>query len=208
MPKYYRENNKEWLQYYAVGEKPTGEVSHSGEDYYPRASVDISKPHSTPNFYHSSDGGLHPMEYGEEPDTLWTHYPAKISGAFSHTSMRHTIPVMIAMAKMQYPDLVASSDLSKHSSRLAQRGIERGLIRGHETNPDARVTNNIEFDDFGNRVAEDMLRSGYYEPHKMQDYEVTEARGYLRDMLRPRKAHTNVMGGPQFEHPQLPEVEW
>lgn len=207
MPRYYRESSPEMIIYKAIGDKPTGEVTWSGEERYPRASVEVDRSRFTPNFY-PAHGGLHPVEYYDPPDTLWTYHPATISAAFSHSTTRHTIPVMLSMAKQEYPDLSAPYDLSKHSSRLARKGIEMGLIRGHESNPSAAVTNNIDFDDYGNTVSADMLRSSYYEPHRMSDTDVNEARANLRDMIRPRKEHWNVMDSPQFDHPQLPGVDW
>lgn len=76
----------------------------------------------------------------EEPDTLFTHIPGTILSAYAHPNMRHTMPTLLAMAHMEHRMLQPSEILSKHSSRLAKWGQERGLVVPNPENPYADTT--------------------------------------------------------------------
>jgi hypothetical protein len=81
---------------------------------------------------------------------LFTPTPAttKVDAAFSHTSMRTTVPIIGAYFHQKYGDLTASDDLSEHSSRMARHAERMGLpIKRNKDNPDLEVTNNFDFRD-------------------------------------------------------------
>lgn len=207
MPKYYRNAYPNYTSYGTVGEKPTGETDYYGDDLYPLAEIGVQASKFTPNWEWHNNKLQHINELwdpDDAPDTLFQHHPAVVKTAYSHSSMRHTIPVLGMMAKMEFPDMVASDNLSPHSSRLAQKGMELGIVGGHEDNPYADPTNDIDFNDRGSSVTEERSRLGPEVPA----YTVKAARGNLKNILRPRKEHRDVMGSDQFDHPKLPGVDW
>lgn len=180
---------------------------------YPKAHISIFKPFSLPNFY-PAPGGLKPTSdfaASKSPTTLFTDYPAEIEEAFSHTSMRHTVPTLLGLAKNRYHVLQAPENLSPHSSRLVKRGEKMGAVMVNPDNPTAEVMNDGSFSDADNLAYTSQLEnpSSRIGPDKqVSDIDVQNARNTVREILRPRKEHRNVMTGPQFEHPRLPGVDW
>lgn len=206
MPKYYRNSYPNYTKYWAVGDKPTGETDYDDNDLFPSAEIGVQASKFTPNWEWHNNKLQHinePWDPDDVPDTLFHHHPAVVKSAFSHSSMRHTIPVLGMMAKMEFPDMVASDNLSPHSSRLAQKGMALGIVGSHEDNPYADPTNDIGFNNRGSSVSEGYSTSDQEVPA----YTVKEARGNLKNILRPRKEHRDVMGSDQFNHFKLPGVD-
>lgn len=179
---------------------------------YPKAYISIRKPVSHPNFY-PAHGGLNPAPFfeGEPPTTLFTDSPAEIEEAYSHTSMRHTVPTLLGLAKNRYHVLQAPENLSPYSSRLVKRGEKMGAVVVNPDNPTAEVMHLGSFSDADNLAYTSQLEnpSSRIGPTKrVPDTDIQNARNTIREILRPRKEHRNVMTGPQFDHPRLPGVDW
>lgn len=217
MPRYYRQPDPEYgrTEYVAVGDTPSNPYFDFDDEVdYPTAKVTVKHPSFEPNF-RSSPGGLDRDSWlktvGIEPDTLFSETPAEISSAFSHTSMRHSVPMLLAMAKREFPDVRPSSNLSPYSSRLTRKALDKGLVNPNDINPEAEIRNSADFDDTGNVVSGDMV-DGIYglfaEENIVPDIDVAATRHSLRHMLRPPKPHM----GPQFDKhhgmDQIPGVDW
>lgn len=88
---------------------------------------------------------------------LFVHKPAVITDAIAHPGMKAYIPTLAGLAVNEYKgDIMASPDLSVHSSPLAKKGIEAGLLKPHPLNPRAEPTNEIDYedlDDYGNEFS-------------------------------------------------------
>lgn len=100
---------------------------------------------------HMSGEGYHPDVVESEKDIqrntpqMFYTEPAEVTGLFADPSMRHTVGTLGGLALNQFgKTLHASGSLSKHSSRLVQRGVEAGVIKTHPTNPFGDVTNAID----------------------------------------------------------------
>ena len=126
----------------------------------------------------------------------------RITGAGSHSTLRHNVPVMGAYLNLKYGDLTASGDLSVHSSKLFRSAKEKGFpVRANEYNRRAEVTNDIDFSDEAHAIwPEEIHEYGTEIP----SIAVRAANRHLRNTLRgePKKAM-----GPQFTQLQLPGVE-
>lgn len=84
-----------------------------------------------------------------KPDTLFEHIPSSITitNMMADPSMSHTAMTLAAMAKRDFKaeKIVASGDLSVHSSPLVQNAVQRGLpVETSASNPDAHVTNDVD----------------------------------------------------------------
>lgn len=130
---------------------------------------------------------------------------ATVTSAFSHTKMRHTIPIMAAMAHQQWGTLTASEDLSPHSSRLVKKAKELNFpIKTSEENPKADITNSYGFYDSENVQWE---HHGPYSGFKeITEDQVRSAKQHLRDIRSLAKPKPKAMG-PQFTQMQLPGME-
>lgn len=141
------------------------------------------------------------VETDEPAETLFTEVPASIEYAISTKSMRHTFPTLAGLALNANPNLTFSSDLSRHSLRLARKAPEGSVVI-----PDLpdQPTNNMSF------FEELPSRSG--EP--VPESEVKAARQTIRGILRPGKGATTataataakkgLLQGHQFGDQQIP----
>lgn len=84
-----------------------------------------------------------------QPETLFEHTPSSITitNMMADPSMSHTAMTLSALAKRDFKadKIVASGDLSVHSSPLVQNAVQRGLpVETSASNTDAHVTNDID----------------------------------------------------------------
>lgn len=128
------------------------------------------------------------------PDKLFeqTESPAiHIGGMFADPSMKTAALTLTGMAYDQHnrDTIEASHDLSRHSSRLVQKAMKRGMpVVGEVSNPTAKVTNTVGFTPLTMSVRKyndeivldpDVRRS--------TPEEVSRGKGAVREMLRSTK---------------------
>lgn len=136
---------------------------------------------------------------------MFTDYPQEntVNSAFSHSTMRHTIPIILAHAHQNLGSLTASDDLSEYSSRMVKRAREKGFpINVSEDNPNAIATNDYTFDDNFNKTS-------FPEPQgfrKLSNAEVRSAKMHIRTM-RGKGPTAPAHMSPQFEQLRLPGME-
>jgi hypothetical protein len=136
---------------------------------------------------------------------MFTDYPQEntVQSAFSHSTMRHAVPVILAHAHQNLGDLTASEDLSEHSSRMVKRAREKGFpVAMNVDNPNAVVTNDYTFDD-------DFNKTSFTEPtgfRKLSNAEVRSAKMHIRTM-RGKSPKAPAHMSPQFEQLRLPGME-
>lgn len=141
---------------------------------------------------------------------MFTTTPEKhtVNSAFSHSSMRHTVPIILAHAHQNLGSLTASDDLSEHSSRMVKRAREKGFpVNLSEDNPDADVTNDYTFSDDSNVTS--LNNPENY--RKLSNAEVRSAKMHIRTMrgkgLSAPNQSTPSHMSPQFEQLRLPGME-
>jgi hypothetical protein len=79
---------------------------------------------------------------------MFINRPAIITDAITHPFMKSSVVTLGALAsKDAGGNIMASPDLSVHSSRLTQKAMKSGLVRPHPANPTAKAVNDIELDD-------------------------------------------------------------
>lgn len=156
--------------------------------------------------------GIRDLKKGTSELFSSTPGEATVTSAFSHTKMRHTVPIMAAMAHQQWGNLTASGDLSPHSSRMVRKAKENKLpIKTSSDNPTASVTNSYGFDDSSNIKWE---HHGPYSNYKeIPESEVQSAKQHLKDLFSFTKPQPTAVEpkpkpmGPQFTQMQLPGME-
>ena len=120
--------------------------------------------------------------------------PAEVTGLFADPSMRHTVGTLGGLALNQFGKTLRASDsLSKHSSRLVQRGVEAGFIETHPTNPFGDATNAIDHREVMETHALDSptgtTPGGYDFKNEHQEIpkpRLDAARKTIHGMLRPK----------------------
>ena len=88
---------------------------------------------------------------------LFAHKPAVITDAIAHPDMKTHITTLGGLAINDFKgDIMASPDLSEHSSPLVKRALNAGLLKPHPLNPTAEPVNYISYDDlddYGNEFS-------------------------------------------------------
>lgn len=105
------------------------------------------------------------------PDTLFTHVPPRVSWASANTGFGAKVVIGMGIAAHEMGEApIPDEDLSATSSRISQKGIERGYIQPNTENSEALQTNTIEPEDSVNyglvthnhsKVSEDTVRAGW-----------------------------------------------
>lgn len=131
-----------------------------------------------------------------------TPQKAEVWSAFSHSRMRHMIPLMGALVYQEHGDLTASNDLSRHSSRLTKHAQAKGLpLQTSKGNEKAEITNSYSFDD-------PMMVSWEGQPTNIGSKEIPNG---MRSAKMAYKALRGVQSAktssPQFEQLRLPGME-
>lgn len=152
------------------------------------------------------------------PDTteFFTHHPKStmVDLAFSDPSMRHTMPTIGAYFANKYGELTISGSLSKHSSKLSRNALDRGLpVTPSVSNPDVEVTNDHTFNAMSAEIPRNWPKVSETAPipdqevrREIPDYEIKEAKNYLREALGRKKPLSNQFND-HVDHPQLPGME-
>jgi hypothetical protein len=140
-------------------------------------------------------------------------YPrqAEFFSLFSDPSMRHTVGTLAGLAINQFgPRIRASSSLSKHSSRLVQRGMEAGVVGEPTMNPSGEANNSFDFEpvtEIRSMESPTGTRPAWYDaPGKeISKPRVDDARRTVHGLLRPKTSPEQF--GPFLPDPQLPGME-
>lgn len=218
MTRYYSSNYRgRQRRYIAISENP---IESPDGLLYPRAEVIINhEPASAvPNFDQSlrnvprgSNAFAYSFErYSEnktQPELFHTKQPTTtIYGTFAHSSMRHTIPIMLSYDHMLHnPSYVASSNISKHSQKMLIHAKELGFpVQSSPLNQSDSVLNNMDFNDEG------MVRVGttgaYMGETEIPAEKMQDAKKHYRVLSSSRRSTSKVMS-PQFEQLSLPGME-
>jgi len=131
---------------------------------------------------------------------MFMHQPSKIVGLYADPTMRHTVSNLLGLALSNAgPGAMASDELSSYSSRIVQRGIDAGLVRGHPRNPDAQATNTIPLMTKASWVHEGVPESDFTGEKltPVSDEELGAGKRLMRDALRGGSRHGQL--SPQFE---------
>lgn len=142
---------------------------------------------------------------------MFTPDPASttVGGAFSHSTMRHTVPMMASYLHQKYGSLTADADLSEHSVKMTQHAEKLGLpVTRNRENEDLSITNDYDFDDEDMTMSANNLRltqkqSGWQE---IPDSTMRSAKQHYRE-LRGIGKNTPKPLSNQFNQPQLPGME-
>lgn len=145
------------------------------------------------------------------PETLFATSPEQhvIDKAYADPSMKHTIPMLGAMAHMDINKdggshkLIASHSLSSYSSPLTQNAVKRGLpIQTHEHNPEALVRNQEVFRNMA--ASPNEMDTRYKQSKALSETQVGEIRSHLKGMLRGEPIRNVTVNAPKFRQPTLP----
>jgi hypothetical protein len=133
-----------------------------------------------------------------QPETLFTETPSsmEITNMVSDPSMSHTAMTMVSLAKrdLRTDKIIASDDLSKHSSKLTKNAIAMGLpVETHENNSNARQTNTIAKGPRAIRVGSQDNPWGFDQDETViSEEDVKGARQDLRTMIRGDRKMRNT----------------
>jgi hypothetical protein len=197
------------VQYSAVGSTNVGTNSWSKEHpEHPvaRLSAIVRRGHTIPNFNFSNNQSLPTGDsnsnelFTTEPDTL------QVSSVFSHTKMRHTVPIMAAHLHQQFNlPITADDDLSKHSSSMVQHAQKIGLpVVGGSRNPKAVPTNDFTFSDYQFTAMHDEKPLPGFT--RIPEQEIKSAKHHFRELRSIGRATPKPLS-PQFDQPRLPGME-
>jgi hypothetical protein len=128
-------------------------------------------------------------------ETLFDTHPEqlKVKELFADTKMDIPAMNLVGIAKSKYPNaaIVPSNDLSVHSSNLVKNAVNRGLISPNPNNPDADITNNVDYNERSRRTLGAVPRE-YSELGLMLSPDaVDKGKQEVRKMLRANKPTRN-----------------
>lgn len=177
---------------------------------HPAAEVDMDKGYYEYNSDHYDVNDRMSGDYydeGTDQMRLFNMRPAKISYAFSDHSLRSRVPTLLGMAINDAKDagfgLTYDDSLTAHSSRLAKRGMAKGILTRNPNNPlaygdewDAEDLDTHEY-----LIDKRTLRSA----NPADPNTISRSKETIRDLVRSGRPAKHM--GPQFKHPDL-DIEW
>ena len=204
MAKYLKKSNLVNSRYYAIDDKNPlyggwlrtadvklnhGEVTYPDDDPTNRINSNV-KPGENLELFHQT--------------------PSSIDSLFADGKLRAHIPNLLGLAVNKANEiglgLTYSSDLSPHSSRLARRGMEIGVVSQNPDNPKAENVNDIGEEGAHNYTH--VTSPNYHTYHdNVPTEELQEARGTGREIIRQmreaRAPKDQGHMGPQFNKPEV-----
>lgn len=227
-PEPFGEGDKYNTRYHVIGspirsqnleedqERPMGHIVLQHRQFTPNfdghAGFQVSEDYKEHTEQQAHERGEDPYEHSDElpdPTTLFSETPPTVWSASGHSSIRHAMPTLLAHAYNKHGRLQADYSLSAHSAPIVKRGIAAGLATAHPLNPTADTSNRIDFADWKNATSQatvdNEVKAGTFREIPKED--IYRAKQLVRHMVRPQKKHSKAMGGPQFNHPQLPGME-
>lgn len=147
----------------------------------------------------------------QDTSQMFTPEPGytNVAGAFSHSTMRLSVPMMASYFHQKYGSLTADSDLSEHSVRMTKHAEKLGLpVTRNRENEDLSITNDYDFDDEDMTMSANHLRltqkqSGWKE---IPESTMRSAKQHYKE-LRGIGKNTPKPLSNQFNQPQLPGME-
>lgn len=202
---YTRRDTEGWggfgfTDFTAYGQARDGGYSWSETPY---ARMTLERGKSVPNYTNESheEGGYGPSDTNPDHSSayprnrndpnqqgkLFKEYPTKISSFYADPSMKRSTMALMGMAVNEArrigTGLEAPSSLSVHSSPLAKRGAEAGVLTPNDYNRDMSVSNNEDFlpRTQGHDTGESPYRYGDLE---VSPEEVSAAKDTVKGLLR------------------------
>lgn len=133
-------------------------------------------------------------------------------------SISSSFPSAVALAVNDFGtrNIVASNDLSVHSSKLARHAAKKGLVKGDKDNADMRITNGMDFSTkkigvsdiqhvIDNGGGKAVVGGWIHQLTPVSQEDTQKARTTMREMLRGDKKPERLSS--QFDQPTLPGME-
>lgn len=137
------------------------------------------------------------MQAQQTTPQMFHSKPAEIHSLFADPSMRHTVGTLAGLALNQFgKSISASGNLSKHSSRLVQRGMEAGVVAGNPMNPTGEARNSFGLEPVTQIRSIDSPTSTRPVWHDLPGNEIPksrldDARRTVHGLLRPNRSKTS-----------------
>lgn len=203
---FFREDGNKYIEWTAMD--TDNPVEDQEYEEYPAASLTMRR------------GGYDLGRRGDtiNPDSIQANYfkkpgeqlhlfgvvPSRIDYAYADKDMRTVTPTLLGMAVNESKNigtgLTYSDDLSKHSAKLAKKGMDLGIVVPNEANTEAKQKNDIAEASLGAYRWTQSLDSVAYTP-RASDQEVAEGRKTIRGIVQSARPKKHM--GPQFKHPDL-----
>lgn len=217
--KYYRSPENPYassVEFLAVNEDITEKKGWMDSPSHPVATVSLYKgyydygDHRGVGSHNTDHVAANRFKDPGEQLKMFGVVPSKIEEAFADHRMQANTPTVLGMAineaKKIGTGLTYSHDLSEHSSKIAQKGVETGAVSRNPSNPDAEQRNDIAYmgrSTYEHRMYRDALID--YDPASAD--EVKAGRETIRGIVKEHRASKKDHIGPQFKHPDL-DVMW
>lgn len=117
--------------------------------------------------------------------------PPRIHYLQSDPSMRTSAMFMLARGVMDHPGVQASNSLSRHSSRLVQGAVSRGIFPDTDTS----IRNSMDFEEMN------MHRGPHEDPYLMDHLEKTRNEISKEDMLGAKQELKRMLLGSRQNRP-------
>lgn len=132
---------------------------------------------------------------------------AYIMEAYTHSQMRHSVPVMGAYLNQKFGEITVSSNLSPHSSKVVGNLQKKGYPVKHEGGEEEpEVENSIDFDDNAFIASPESRDEMLNSPMRLSKQEVASAKEHFRSLRRGDRPEPKSFG-PQFEQLKFPGME-
>ena len=158
---------------------------------------------------HDDDEIEEAVEEQRNTPQMFLSEPTEVAGLYADPSMRHTVGTLGGLALNQFGKLRADYTLSQHSSRLAKRGIDAGVVEGNPDNIDAEPTfeSTLHPVEWGYAV-ESATNPTLVPPTSHSEISrprLAHARRTVHGIFRPKTSPEQF--GPFLPDPQLPGME-
>ena len=221
MAKYFKHNQLGETSYDAVKEEPSETVESvwGPTTIHKNARVVVTPPREM-SLYGKDRWGddifaedrIRETMYNQHPDDIeeeverqrdtpqmFRHTPAEVFSAFSDPSMRVHMGTLLGMAiNDNKGKLQAPYSLSKHSSRLVQRGVASGVVSAHPENPYGDETNDYDFDEQKTGMREGRLVE-FGLGNEVSKAEVSAARSTIHGLMGRSKLSPQFKALQKFE---------
>lgn len=182
---------------------PTPRKSQEDARSYSRAGIQMARDYQ--KFKQMDQEGQ-----VSRPTTLFEYHPPSVyfNSLFAHSTMKVPAMKLLGLAIQDHPNarLVASGDLSEHSSRLSKHAVDLGVpLTSPNLDEAFAQTNTYTFSD---KKYEQEVSTGYHaygEP--IPKKEVSSAYQHMKGLLGRNKLSKQFDQVQPDPHPQLPGME-
>lgn len=163
-------------------------------------SLSITHPQYTPNYEESGNMYLKTGPY--DATGLFTYHPPEITGAYASDQHKAKVISGLGIAANEVKDpLVPDSALSQHSSRIAKKGLERGLVAPNERQ-NSKAEDTFDSDRMGNEPVFTLIEGSTAEWFsRVPDTEVRAGWQTVKSILGKKKPQPvkPAQGGEQLK---------